>query len=384
MWQGSDIWLPSYLQHPKRHQFTRPTDVMIAICDHFSPLHQTNKKGAIKRLKDWNSRFPELTRSFRDNTGHPPKQTFFYPVEEYDPDLLDEIAQLCQSTGSEVEIRLHHDDDTEENFRDSLTQGQADLVKHQLLSVDAEDQTTFGFIHGNGALDNSDPNGRNCGIQRELQVLRESGCYGDFTMPTAPHRTQTQMVNKIYYAVETESAKSHNHGYLVTAPQNPSKKPQEGNRPTADLRSRLDHLLLVQGPLGLNCERRKWGIFPRLENADLTGNNPPTPDRLSIWLRNAIHVQNRPDWIFIKLHCHGAINPNREMLLGKSMHRFHEHLANQFGPSSPFRIHYVSARELVNIVHAAEDGHTGNPSHFRNYLLKSRIPFQKHCLPDSV
>ena len=357
---------------------------MIAVCDHFEPFHHTDKKGALERLRDWNTRFPLLTKEFRDSTGHPPKQTFFYPIEQYDSDLLEEIAQLCQNTGSEVEIHLHHHDDTEESFRDSLIQGKADFARHQLLSIDSEGQTTFGFVHGNWALDNSDPTGRNCGIQRELQILKESGCYGDFTMPSAPHPTQTQIVNKIYYAVETESAKSHNSGYLVTAPPNDSTTSRDTDRPTADLRSRLDHLLLVQGPLGLNWERRKWGLLPRLENADLTGSNPPTPDRLSIWLRNAIHVQNQPDWIFIKLHCHGAINPNRDMLLGEPMHQFHKHLEKELGTHSLFRTHYVTTRELVNIVHAAEDGHTGNPSDFRNYIATSRIPFQKHCLPVSA
>lgn len=349
---------------------------MIAVCDHFEPFHHTDKSNAIRRVQDWQSRFPKICNHFRDQDGQAPRHTFFYPIEQYDADILEAIAQLCRQTGSEVEIHLHHDNDTEENMRETIQTGIRDFSAHKLLSRDQNQIPSYAFIHGNWALDNSAPNGRNCGINRELQLLKETGCYGDFTMPSAPHPTQTQTINQIYYGIETESAKSHNTGYPATAPAADNVANRNETRPTTNFRDRPDHLLLVQGPLGLNWKRRKWGFLPRLENADLTGKNPPTPDRLHIWLRNAIHVRNRPDWIFIKLHCHGAINPNREALLGKRMRDFHQHLANLAGNNSPFQFHYVSAREMVNIVHAAEDGQSGNPNNFRDYLIKSNIPFK--------
>ncbi len=381
MWRGSEIWLQPYLRHPKRTQFATPTDVMIAVCDHFEPLHHADKATAIKRIHEWQTTFPEICKQYKDHDDHPPKHTFFYPIEQYDSDLVEEIAVICRRTGSEVDIHLHHDDDTEETLRHSLEQGIKDFSGHSLLSSTQDGDLGYGFIHGNWALDNSDPSGRHCGVQRELQVLKETGCYADFTMPSAPHPTQTHTVNKLYYGVETESAKSHNYGYRVSAPKSEIKSNDVDS--TAKLRSRLDHLLLVQGPLGLNWQRRKWGILPRLENADLTGSNPPSPDRLSIWLRNAIHVQHRPDWIFIKLHCHGAISPNRDMLLGEPMRKFHQHLASRMGQDTPFRLHYVSAREMVNIIHAAEDGHSGNPNEYRNYRLDSCISFEANSLPAS-
>jgi hypothetical protein len=42
----------------------------------------------------------------------------------------------------------------------------------------------FGFIHGNWALDNSLPHGKSCGLDSEIALLRDLGCYGDFTMPS--------------------------------------------------------------------------------------------------------------------------------------------------------------------------------------------------------
>lgn len=379
MWRGAENWLIPYLRHPKRSRFNQPTDVMLAVCDHFEPFHHRDKQGAMQRLADWHNRFPQVCERYQDHDSHPPKHTFFYPIEQYDEDVIESIAQLCRQTGSEVEVHLHHDNDTEEQLRQTLSQGLQDLAQHGLLATDNEKALWYGFIHGNWALDNSDPAGRGCGVQRELQILKESGCFADFTMPSAPHPTQTWTINQVYYAAETEAAKSHDHGYQVCAP--PSASNPAGSRPTADLRSRADHLLLVQGPLGLNWQRRKWGLLPRLENADLTGFNPPSPDRLNIWLRNAIHVRHQPDWLFIKLHCHGAINPNREMLLGKAMHAFHNYLAEEWASSSPFRLHYVSAREMVNMIHAAEDGCSGNPNTYRNYRYQSRIDFQPNALP---
>ena len=37
------------------------------------------------------------------------------------------------------------------------------------------------------------------------------------------------------------------------------------------------------------------------------------------------------------------------------------------------RLHYVTAREMVNILHAAEDGHSGDPGKFRDYRYRSLI-----------
>ena len=44
----------------------------------------------------------------------------------------------------------------------------------------------YAFIHGNWSLCNSRPDGRYCGVNNELDVLRETGCYADFTLPSAP------------------------------------------------------------------------------------------------------------------------------------------------------------------------------------------------------
>ena len=86
-----------------------------------------------------------------------------------------------------------------------------------------------------------------------------------------------------------------------------------------------------------------------------------------------IHVQGRPDWLFIKLHTHGAAPSNTGMFLGEPMQQFHRELARLAGETEGFHYHYVSARETVNILHAAEDGHSGDPGQFRDYRYHSLI-----------
>src|SRR5713101_1254028 len=124
--------------------------------------------------------------------------------------------------------------------------------RHGLLRK-REGRTLFGFIHGNWSLDNSRPDGRWCGVNNELQVLRETGCYADFTLPSAPSACQTRKINSIYYATDDpQRPKSHDTGTDVRV----------GGKPGGDL-------LIVQGPLALNWNSRKFSLLPRIENSEV-------------------------------------------------------------------------------------------------------------------
>jgi hypothetical protein len=115
---------------------------------------------------------------------------------------------------------------------------------------------------------------------------------------------------------------------------------------------------LIQGPLAPNWLSRKWGLLPRLENGDLTALNPPTIGRFRLWCAANIHVAGRPDWLFIKLHTHGAQDLNAAMLLGDPMRRFHQELSHWSRQCASWKYWYVTARELAELVHAAEIGVT--------------------------
>jgi len=356
MFKALDIWLPAYVRHPKCQPVNGVTHLLLAVCDHFEPFHKADRAHALRRVDKWRTAFPGL-HEFRDADGAPPKHTFFYPIEQYDAEVLERLAGICRETQCETEVHLHHHNDTAENLKAVLQRGKEDLLRHGLLSRDETGATRFGFIHGNWALDDSHPRGNHCGVCDELRILKEAGCYADFTLPSAPGRTQTRTVNSLYYATSTGRPKSHDTGTPARV----------GSAPSGDL-------LLIQGPLGLNWRWRKLGIFPRIENGDLTWSNPPTLERLRLWLDLQIHVKGRPEWVFVKLHTHGAPSPNRGMLLGESMRRFHVALG-QFMRANQERyaLHYVSAREMVNLLHAAEDGQTGSPCAYRDYQLRSNL-----------
>ena len=323
-------------------------------------LNRFTRRMALERLRNWRTGYPVLNGRFRDASGRGPRHTFFYPVEQYQQEHLEILAELCAETGSEIEVHLHHDGDTEETLRQQIERGLENLTRHGALSMDTAGRLRFGFVHGNWALANSRPDGRWCGVPNELGLLRELGCYADFTFPSAPSDTQPRSVNSIGYARESGSPRGLDH--LVHAARGK----------TGTLREDTNHLLLIQGPLALNWGRRKWGMLPRLENADLTRANPPTPLRTRLWLSQHIHVTGQSDWIFIKLHSHGAVPANAEVLRGEAAHAFHEDFTVHLPREAGIRTHYVTAREMANLVHAAEDGHSGDPSRFLDHVYRRR------------
>ena len=367
--QTLNLWLPAYLRQKPVPRPEGVKDILLCVCDHFEPLHHADKAEALRRMAQWQSEFPKNIAPFRDADGVRPRHTYFYPIEQYDRDILNEVRKLVDVSGGEVELHLHHDRDTPENLRARLMEGKARFEEHGFLSFDAKGRSRYGFVHGDWALDNAHPDGLQCGVNNELAVLNETGCYADFTLPSAPDPTQTRTINRLYYALDTQRPKSHEHGVQVRVmnPGGPSPYGGDVARPP------FGDLLIVQGPLALNCERRKFGFLPRLENSDLTMVNPPRPDRMRLWLRQHIHVLGRPEWFFIKLHTHGAPPPSSGVFLGEPYRAFHQHLAETYTEKNGWRLHYVAARELVNILHAAEDGHRGNPGQFRDYRYRLSV-----------
>jgi hypothetical protein len=101
---------------------------------------------------------------------------------------------------------------------------------------------------------------------------------------------------------------------------------------------------------------------------DDSAGNWPSATRLRHWLGASVTVQGRPDWIFIKIHTHGAPEHNADVLLGDVMRRFHSSILHQVRDQG-MHLHYVTAREMANIVRAAEDGATGDPGAYRDYWL---------------
>jgi hypothetical protein len=324
-------WLPGYLASRKRGEFVSPTHLFFCFVDHFEPLWHGGDGHS--RVRHWVENYPKLAR-YRDVDGKPPQHSFFYPAEEYRPEFLDALATLCRQGFGEVEIHLHHRNDTAENLRAGLLDFKTKLKSHGFLSQDR-----YGFIHGNWCLDNSRRDGDWCGVNNELTILKETGCYADFTLPSAPSETQTRKVNSIYYATDDPlKPKSHDTGVDVRV----------GGRATGDL-------MIVQGPLALNWRRGK------IENADIAGYAPPSGERARLWLKQRIGVAGKPDWVFVKVHTHGCQERNFAAALDGTLHEVLAQL--------PVKLHYVTARETYNLIKAAEAGMTGEPNQYRDFVL---------------
>ena len=110
------------------------------------------------------------------------------------------------------------------------------------------------------------------------------------------------------------------------------------------------------GAAGFRLARKKWKLFPKIENACLQRSQPPDKTRLDNWLRAGVTIRTKPHLRFVKLHTHGVNEPNQDVLLGEPMVRFHEVLQERANRNPLFRFHYVTAREMANIALAAECG----------------------------
>ena len=251
---------------------------------------------------------------------------------------------LAQGFG-EVEIHLHHDNDTPENLRAlRLDRGgrRPFSDKHGLPVAQPSHRASlaYAFIHGNWALCNARPDAWHCGVDHEIPILLETGCYADFTFPSAPSATQPPIINRIYWAADRPGG------------------PRSQDVETADP---ANALLMVQGPLLLNWRRRKWGIVPQVENACLQSTQLPSIERLPHWLQARVQVPARRDWFFVKLHAHGAPEHDHETLLGAPMVRFHEELGEPRPRESEVStsITYPSARRWRTRRGAAYAGYQG-------------------------
>ncbi len=329
----AELWFPGYLRNRLAH-WGSPTSgrVWAAIADHWEPYRgQATHEVACARVEPWRRQWPEIARKHADSTGRPPQYTFYYPQEEYHPEFLDLLADFRRQNIGDVDIHIHHDGEGQQNFVDRMSGFIETLVTRHGLLRKQNGRAVFGFIHGNWALDNSRPDGRYCGLNNEITLLRDLGCYADFTMPSGASPTQSRIVNTIYWVTDDpERPRSYDRGVPV----------RPGAPGSGDL-------LMIPGPLGLRYADR---LTPRLENAELASQDLATPYRVRRWLALAPRLGRD---IFLKLHTHGALERNAEALLLKGgLDRLFDLLAAECRRAG-HELHYVSTWEMRQAVDRA-------------------------------
>jgi len=359
-------WLPSYAwQRVSRSVPRGKVHLIFTLADHFEPeFMPEDGRGRAefsareRSVEMWCREYSRAVDGWRDQEGRPFAHTYFFPAEQYDRSLVDRLAEHCHAGWGELEIHLHHGmdaPDTAENTRRRLEQFRDALVRnHRALSfMDGSGDPRYAFVHGNFALANS-ARGYACGVDSEMEILAATGCYADFSLPTATfHPAQISKVNSLYECGLALGARApHRAGRNLRVGRPPQIFP-----------------IQVQGPLMLDFHRQARNRVGRIENSALTGANPPSLRRLELWKKAAISVLHRPDWLFIKLHCHSMDTAQRESVIGAHMQRFLSELVGGAGERHEI-IHFVTAREMVNIILAACDGREGNPADYRDYRLK--------------
>lgn len=349
-------WLWDYSAGRLRRELPPPgatLHVLFMIADHWEPaIGEARREVADARVRDWTEHYPRAALPHRDADGRPPQHTFFYPYDMARTEELERAAGLAAAGLGEVELHLHHQDDTSASLTRKLEDAVAMYRRAGCLGSRKDGTPGYGFVHGDWALDNSIHEGGTnyCGVNDELRVLARTGCYADFTLPAFGCDAQPRWVNRIMRVTDDPvRPKSYDRGVEARA----------GCPPTGDL-------VLIPGPWMIH--RPATGRV-RIEDGDLTGTNVPDPGRTDAWVRAHIHVRGRPEWIFIKAHTHGCADRNRLPLLTRELDRLWTDLERRYNDGERYRLHYVTAREAYNIVRAAEDGCAGDPGRYRDYEI---------------
>ncbi|MCA9630701.1 MAG: hypothetical protein KC766_23685 [Myxococcales bacterium] len=351
-------WIPGYLRHLAKTSLggakvpgTR--HLLFAFCDHYEPLWagSTGKadiETGQRRVDQWHELYPRLADRYTDADGRHPQHSFFFPGEEYHPGFFDKLEDLVRRGYGEVELHLHHQDDTEASLEAKIRDAVEIYAERGHFSRAADGSPRYAFIHGNWALANGRPDGRQCGVDAELPLLFRTGCYADMTFPSCPDVTQPQRVNEIYWPV----------GDLKR------KRAYENGLPAQVGHSLSDRLLMITGPLSLAYDPRRRR--PRLEYGAVTADDPANSSRIKTWVDANIHVAGRPEWVFVKVYTHGAPDRQADSLLGAGGHALHRALA-QFNDGEHWKLHYVTAREMYNVAQAAMAGRSGDAGEFRDF-----------------
>jgi hypothetical protein len=333
--------------------------LIITVANHFEPSWLgpgvfADLDSQLRKVEGWCKQARATGDAVRDHDGTRFRHTYFSPGEQYQRELLEMVADLEADGIGEVEIHLHHgieNPDTPANLKRALVEFRDVLAEeHKCLSVEEGDsRPRYAFVHGNLALANS-MGGKWCGVDNEMEILAETGCYADMTLPAAPAQSQVSMLNMIYQCGRPLSERS---------PHRTGRNLRVGEKPVLPI--------ILTGPLIFNWDRRRPGY---IEDGALCGKYPVDTTRLNRWRKTHIAVKGRPDWIFIKLFCHGFFPGDQEATMGETVKRFWSEVADEAERTGRFKIHFATAREVFNIAMAAVDGHASDPSAYRDYRLR--------------
>jgi hypothetical protein len=353
-------WFPAYIKERScalwsgisRNHFDCVKHIMFLFVDHYELA------GKAPRLAEWLEKYPVMASRHRDSDGMPPRHTWFYAMDLMREEELAKLRKMVEAGLGEIELHWHHHHDNAESFMQKLEAGLRVFQKYDFMRARKNESLgTFGFIHGDWSLANS-LGDRYCGVGNEIELLIQAGCYGDFTFPALFSKAQPAKINSIYYASGRARGRSYDKG----------RASRVGERPYDN------ELMMFQGPLTINWRDWRFKWHPLIEDGEIgRSNSHGDAKRIDCWVSQGIAVEGRPEWIFVKVFCHGG--QDYASVLGTATDKMHGYLEGRYNDGIHYKLHYVTAREAFNIVKAAEDGKVGNPNEYRDYVIKP--PFSR-------
>ncbi len=359
-------WVRDYhFNSQSRNSMDGTVDIIFTVIDHWEPGRKSPEKN-LERTRRWTQEYPALADKHIDSDGRKLQRTFFYPIEQFQGYQIDSLVRICARGYGDIEVHLHHANDTPESLREKFRDGIDSLQAHGAL-ISGDGEIHFAFVHGYFALDNSlIENGRNfCGVNNEIDLLIELGCYADFTFPALCTDAQPAIVNKIFYAKDDPGPKSYNKGEISHVGIDPGP----------------DRLMIFPGPIAIDWSDWRFGLHPTIDDGDLYCDMTPSIKRFDKWVQADIHVLGGPNWVFVRPHTHGCEKGCMEANLGPEMDEMLTLVEKKYRDNPGFRLHYMTAREAYNVARAAEAGMTGNPYDYRDFVIK---PYQYRIPVDTL
>jgi hypothetical protein len=351
---------------------TEPRHVIFAFVDHFEPI---NGYTGPNEVKMWVDDYMAMAGRHLDADGRHPVHTYFTGWGYNDLPgawVRARINQLNTATFygyGETEFHLHHGHPdetgyTQEQCRQELlncfARAREVYTSHGgWTTLGTNPQIAFAFIHGMWALDNSrwdtwsypgDSFYAWCGVNDELALLGEWGCFADFTFP-AWGSMQPLIGDSLFWVRDDPNPASYKDANNI-------RLVQVGGQPYGDL-------MIVEGPATNTNIGYVAGSY----------DDAPTLQRMDQWVGHNVHVVGQGDWVFVKVYTHGvdgiwADAKSRDYFFGSTADAFYTAIEAKYNDGVNWKLHYVSAREMYNIARAAEAGMTGDPGIWRDYVVK--------------
>lgn len=332
-------WIVPYIRNGNSRQFSEtdfPIHVYFSICDHFQPFAGfVSQEIAEHRVVTWQKEYTLCAQKHSDSHGNHPVHTFFYSEEDYNPHFTDELSKMVRDKIADVELMIPHQNETIPNIKRKIEEFRDVLFHHHgLLRKNNSGKIVYGFIHEYRAKKNNDKSNWFTNTSKRLSLLKETGCYADYSFPSDTNTIVPPVLNSIYFA-NVNSNEFHTNPTNYSAAKN--------------VWSEKD-LLFIQGSLFLNWNKRFWGMTPKIENGSLSHLNHFTPDRADLWVKKGIHINGIKNHIFIKLFTHGAIDHTIRYFFGENgLEQLWSYMEKNY-INDKYELHYVSAFNMYEII----------------------------------